>query len=167
MGHLLYKKAFSQVKNSDDSLKIERFVPKVGSLFLKGEKKDLRTALARLNFVLISGARAEIYYVTDSDFGVIHTSYVIPYCAKFSFMQKNDYEIGPCKTDDNFRGRGIYPAVLKYITSLEEYRHSIFYMIVSQNNTPSIRGIEKAGFERCGRVMKNRLSKQYRLIKEV
>ena len=63
---------------------------------------------------------------------------------KFPFLNKGEFEIGPCFTLPKFRGRGVYPSVLIYI--LEKNKNSKFYMIVHKNNIPSIRGIEKSGF---------------------
>jgi hypothetical protein len=59
--------------------------------------------------------------------------------------------IGPCLTEENFRGRSIYPRVLQYVVSnLADDGYGPFYIDSSPDNTPSIRGVEKAGFQRRG-----------------
>ena len=93
---------------------------------------------------------------------VVHTSCVVPKCGKFSFLKKGDYEIGPCVTSEKFRGRGVYQYVLRHITSQQMFQGANFYMIVREDNFPSVRGIEKSGFLRCGTVTKTRWLKNYK-----
>ncbi|MDI1323121.1 MAG: GNAT family protein [Algoriphagus sp.] len=59
--------------------------------------------------------------------------------------------IGDCFTHDGYRGKGIYPAVLRHI--LKEFipKNNV-YILVSPENIPSIRGIEKAGLRLIGRL---------------
>ena len=98
----------------------------------------------------------------SEDNKIAHTTYLIPKCRKFDFMGSSDWEIGPCITAREFRGQGIYPKVLNHITSSFGNNETIFYMIVEENNLSSIKGIEKAGFKRCGLVQKTKWLKQYR-----
>jgi len=59
--------------------------------------------------------------------------------------------IGPCFTDPEYRGRGIYPHVLRHIASVLGARgYGPFYVHTSPDNAASIRGVEKAGFRRLG-----------------
>ena len=53
--------------------------------------------------------------------------------------------------------------MLHYITSIVGTQKTFFYMIVDENNIPSIKGIEKAGFQRCGSVYVTGIMKKYRL----
>ena len=76
--------------------------------------------------------------------------------AKFAFLKQNDYEIGPCRTDIDYRGKGIYPYVLKYIVNYFGSEDSNFYMIVNENNASSRRGCEKAGFTIADEVEKTK-----------
>lgn len=59
--------------------------------------------------------------------------------------------IGDCLTDEAFKGQGIYPAVLASIVA-EHGKTKSIYMLVSPTNIPSIKGIEKAGFELIARL---------------
>ena len=163
----LYKYNSSDVNNiadycDDFDLKI--FIPSLRGLFLKGEKTGLKTALIRLYFQSITFGKAKIYYVQKGE-NLVHTSYVIPACFKFPFMGKHDLEIGPCYTYSAFRGQGIYPKVLKEICKIQCKDTSSFYMIVDETNTSSIKGIEKAGFTRCGSVYKSKFMKRYRSVR--
>jgi CelD/BcsL family acetyltransferase involved in cellulose biosynthesis/GNAT superfamily N-acetyltransferase len=67
-------------------------------------------------------------------------------------MGPGDIYIGDCYTHPPFRGRGIYPRLLGYVmaTSFQEGRRRAVIK-VSNDNTASIRGIEKAGFLPLGR----------------
>lgn len=59
--------------------------------------------------------------------------------------------IGDCLTDEAYKGQGIYPAVLSHIIKDHSAEKAIF-MLVSPDNIPSIRGIEKAGFKKIARL---------------
>ena len=85
---------------------------------------------------------------------VIHTSTVIGRGFKFPFLKRGEAQIGPCFTKQDFRGQGIYPAVLKLILSSGKYKG--YYMLVRDDNAASIRGIEKAGFSKIGTVEKDK-----------
>ena len=130
---------------------------------MPGERASLKTLLARVWFRLISVGNLTIYYTTGPDNIITHTSYVIGKCFKFPFMKKGDYEIGPCFTHPQYRGQGIYPAVLRFITETISTKGD-FYMLVKPANKSSIRGIEKAGFTRVGNTVKTKL-KRYIQIK--
>jgi hypothetical protein len=53
--------------------------------------------------------------------------------------------IGDCVTNDNYRGKGIYPHVIKYLGSRFSKGREV-YVLVAPDNIASIRGIEKAGY---------------------
>ncbi len=110
----LYKKT----KKNDESefsgeLTVEVFTPKIlCKLTLKGEKKSFKLLAVRFWFQIITHGKAKIYYIRQGE-NLVHTSYVVPKCYKFSFLNTNDYEIGPCFTYPEYRGKGVYPFVLK------------------------------------------------------
>lgn len=136
-------------------------MPVPWKLYLRGERKRWKTTLVCLYFQAMTLGKAKLYYVADESGTTAHVSYVVPKCFKFSFLNKRDYEIGPCFTAPEFRGQGIYPTVLKHITENVGANDAVFYMIVDDKNVASIRGIEKAGFERCGTVRKVGLFKRF------
>lgn len=113
-----------------------------------------RKYLDKLDFLwsLITFGRYKKIVVLNSDNKVVHTSRVIGKCVKFPFLSRTSAEIGPCATNKEFRGQGIYPNVLKHILSNGGWDD--YYMLVHNSNTASIRGIEKAGFQRVGAVEK-------------
>ena len=130
-------------------------------LSLKGETLGCKAKLCRLVFWLLSKGNFRVFYVNDPETGrVIHTSCVTGHSFKFPFMQKGDIHIGPCQTDPEQRGKGIYKAVLRHIT--RQTVHKTAYMIVDDSNLPSVKGIEGAGFCRVGTVERSRILKIYR-----
>lgn len=54
------------------------------------------------------------------------------------------------RTLEPFRGLGIYPALLQYITRYEKEKASRFWIIHAPENRSSLKGIRKAGFRYVG-----------------
>lgn len=86
---------------------------------------------------------------------------------RFIQLGPNDIEIKYCYTFPEFRGKGIYPGVLK---AIREYFYGtdiqFIYMCTDTRNHSSIRGIEKAGFNRIKeihfkRILTIQISKRY------
>lgn len=134
------------------------FKPHPFRLRISGECVSGKALLGRLYFWLITAGTCQIWYLRH-DNEVIHTSYVIPRCVKFPFLGEGDYEIGPCVTNENYRSRGVYRYMLRLITASDP--DAVFYMIVRDSNVPSIKGIEAAGFQLCGKVKRTRFLKNY------
>ncbi len=143
--------------------KIKVFTPKLWRPMLGTERKDVKSIAVRLVFQLTTRGKARIYYVCDGE-NLVHTSYVVPKCRKFPFLDKNDYEIGPCFTYPEYRGKGVYPEVLRYICDKVGNSNTTFYMIVDESNISSVKGIEKAGFEKCGVIKVSKYMKRYQLV---
>lgn len=147
-----------------DNLNVEIFRPTIrGGLIIRGEIKSFKLLAVRAMFQIVTFGKARVYYCRYNG-ELVHTSYVIPKCYKFPFMSRHDYEIGPCFTYPSFRGKGVYPQMLKYICSSIGTEKSVFYMIVDEANVSSIKGIEKAGFQRCGKIKATKILKRYKLV---
>ena len=161
----LYKfepKATGEINNNVDDIEVKVFVPSIWTgLYLPGEEVLFKTLCVRILFQLMTLGKAKLFYVMNESEKLMHTSYLVPACAKFPFMNEVDYEIGPCLTYPDYRGQGIYPRVLRSICNKVGENNSVFYMIVDEFNKSSIRGIEKAGFIRCGTVQKSKFTKRY------
>lgn len=56
------------------------------------------------------------------------------------------------RTLPEFKGRGIYPALLQYIIRYESRKADRFWIIHAPENKASLRGIVKAGFRHIGRL---------------
>lgn len=132
-------------------ISVKKYRPRIFNCKIQNEKLSFKGYLVRMMFIILTNAKLQVYYVTNDNQEVVHTSYVIPKCLKFRFMKKGDIEIGPCFTRKDFRGKGIYPTVLSCIVE-ENGPDKNYYMLVDENNTASKRGMEKAGFEEIGKV---------------
>ncbi|MGB3182795.1 MAG: hypothetical protein WBB45_15500 [Cyclobacteriaceae bacterium] len=87
---------------------------------------------------------------------VFYATHFLKTIGKFGFPV-----IGDCHTDDACRGKGIYPYMLTYIYKELLQSNKEVYILVSPENAPSIRGIEKAGFRKVCRVRTTRLGPLY------
>lgn len=149
MDYCLYKKESYIVDPTNASgYEILKFNPTIRRLFLECEEnRDAHTIFFRVYISLLTKNKTRIYLALNSKRKVIHTAYVIPHNFKYPFLGANEFAIGPCCTEESFRGNGVYPMVLNYITNTNE--DQLFYMFIRKENKASIRGVEKAGFKRC------------------
>lgn len=86
---------------------------------------------------------------------IVCTAYVVPKNIKFPFIPNNGYHIGPCYTKPEYRGKGLYPLLLQHI--MEENPDREYYMIIKDTNIPSIKGVQKVGFQKFAKGQKNLL----------
>jgi RimJ/RimL family protein N-acetyltransferase len=78
---------------------------------------------------------------------LIHYSGFTPRYWRFPFIADGDFQIGDTWTDPEYRGKGLALfAVRKLVGMLERPGRRIWYVVESRNY-PSIRVVEKAGFE--------------------
>ncbi len=103
-----------------------------------------------------------IFYVYDENEKIIHFSHVMPKIFKYAYMpRKNSVHIGPCWTDKNHRGKGIYPAVLSRICT--DYNQKNVYISTTNINRSSQKGIEKVVFKRFATGFKTKLLGIYKI----
>lgn len=108
--------------------------------------------------------KVKAYTVYDNG-KMIHSSYVVWGSEKFRFLKKGDIEIGPCWTHPDYRGLGIYPAVLSYIIQKELAGEGTAYMIILDSNEASQHGVAKAGFCKTGDCVEKSFLKRYRIVR--
>ncbi len=126
----------------------------------KSQKLSFKIILQNLYWWICTKGKYRVWCAKDGE-RTVHTSYVVPRCKKFAFLEGEDYEIGPCATETSHRGKGIYPAVLYKIVAARE---GTAYMVIEEDNFSSIRGVTKAGF--ClqeGEVVRDK-RKRYRYL---
>lgn len=119
-------------------------------------------------FLVASKGKHQIYCLYDKK-GLAHFSFLIPYCAKFSFMKKEDYQIGPCWTRNDCRGQGLYGKMLMYIAKqkMKDSPLSEVYVLVRAANKESTNGIMKTNFTRVGICKKTKYLRYYKnIVKE-
>lgn len=98
-----------------------------------------------LSFCSFRFMRFEEYAFLDGD-RTVALAQVVHRLPMLAFMEDpRGIHIGPCRTDEAYRGRGLYPTLLRRI--LHDYRDRTCYIFCSESNAASLRGIEKAGFK--------------------
>lgn len=99
-----------------------------------------------------------IRYFMDDNGKFVHSSEVFPRLNVLKLIKKSGPAIGNCVTSEAYRGKSIYPNVINRIASnllLNENSGEVF-IIVNRDNTPSVRGIEKAGFSLYAKIKARR-----------
>lgn len=114
-------------------------------------------SLTELAWKWLALGRCRLFQVKNTEGVIVHQSMVVGRNPKFGFLRENEYEIGPCRTVEEYRGLGIYPYVLcMCVRGIPNGARAQYYMFVSQDNFSSIRGVEKAGFRVIGHVERKR-----------
>jgi len=129
---------------------LKKFKPYQVDLLLFGLNKSERVIVPefKLEYPITFDIKTATFLVKDGDV-LIHKSKIF----KRSLLLKSfGYKqplmtIGDAFTNDKYRGKGIYPAVLERIVC-KHLKDTSLYLLVSPDNIPSIRGIEKAGFSK-------------------
>lgn len=94
-------------------------------------------------------------YKLFRDERLVSTAVVAPKVWNLAFMNRDELQIGPCRTEPDERGKGYYPTLLNYIMAQNPNKTHV--MMVVENNAPSIRGVEKAGFVKYAEGHKTKL----------
>lgn len=173
------KEPWQSISQKTNNFEVQVFKPSMFKPLLKGYCSSFKDYAIYFYWLVISYFELAIYYVKDGE-KLIHTSLVTGKSFKFPFMGDYDLHIGPCITDEKYRGRGIYPKVLQKIASDYGFlsncpinkaqvidRHcepskdgvaiqnnKLLYMIIEDSNLPSIKGVTKAGFKKVGKICK-------------
>ena len=94
-----------------------------------------------------NNANKTCYSITDNG-KFVHRSFLYDKVNLLKLLGKRGPAIGNCVTDNAYRGQSIYPKMIYRIATeqLKNGKNEVF-IIVNADNTASIRGIEKAGFE--------------------
>lgn len=108
---------------------------------------SLKGRVISLFWRIITFGKGKVYTIRDDRGVVIHYSCVFPRCYKFPFLKKRDFEVGPCFTAREYRGKGLYPYVLMQIAKQELLEDNGLYLMINTENEASIRGVKKAGFK--------------------
>lgn len=155
----LYICTSETIHSHDSEYEIRKITPGLFKAY-PDQILSIKVILCNIYWWIVTKGKYHIWCAFD-DKRVVHTSYVVPKCSKFSFLSNDSYEIGPCNTNTDYRGKGIYPAVLATIVA----RVGTAYMIIDDNNISSIRGGLKVGFVlQPGEVKRDKL-KRYNYVR--
>lgn len=125
------------------------------SEIIKGDIKDLDQYKQNLTVIpwemrchLIDNVKDFIIYQDEGIIQHISWVYYKDNPNRLIRLYEDDAEIKYCLTFEEYRGRGIYPQVLKYIVDdLCRKGFKRVFICVRSDNMQSIRGIQKAGFK--------------------
>ena len=141
----------------DDKFKHFFFKPTIFNLKLHKGSVTLY-----LFWYIFSLGRYRIFYIVDkSSNTVAHYSHILPKIFKYSFMKKNELFISNCYTSSNFRGFRLYPFALYFIG--KSFTNYIVWGGVRENNIPSIKGLDRAGYKKVSVGYKSKFLGIYRV----
>lgn len=90
---------------------------------------------------------------------IIHESFLYERLFVLRILRKNGPAIGDCRTIDSYKGQSIYPFVIHHIAyeEIQKNQRKEVFIAVHPSNISSIKGIEKAGFQRYAQIKAKRL----------
>lgn len=90
-----------------------------------------------------------LYLIYSGD-NLVHRSVITPRYFRFPFMGKEDLQIGDTWTMPEYRGKGLASFAIQKIVELYKKPGRRFWYVVEEDNIPSIKAVEKAGFVKYG-----------------
>ena len=90
-----------------------------------------------------------LYLIYDGH-NLIHRSVITPRYFRFPFMTREDLQIGDTWTMPEYRGKGLASFAIQKLVELHKKQDRRFWYVVEEDNNPSIRAAEKAGFKKVG-----------------
>lgn len=119
---------------------IEQFIPSFTNL-----KKHDAKILIYIFWFIVTGGKYKIIYLKKDD-EIIHYTHILPKFFKLPFLDLNDLEIGPSWTKESYRGQGIFPVIINYITHHFKKEGRSFHILARIENLASQNAIKKTGF---------------------
>lgn len=98
------------------------------------------------SFLIRGFSRKFIEYDLFKNNVIIAKACLISKVPIYSFLPHKGLHLCYCEVIPSERGKGYYTSLLEYISN--DKQEEDLYMLVEQDNLPSIKGIEKAGFIR-------------------
>ena len=101
------------------------------------------------NLHIFSNKDYGLYLIYDGH-NLIHLSVITPRYFRFPFMGKEDLQIGDTWTMPDYREKGLASFAIQKIVELYKKPGRRIWYVVEEDNIPSIRAVEKAGFVKYG-----------------
>ena len=101
------------------------------------------------NFHIFANRDYSLYLIYDRN-NLVHRSVITPRYFRFPFMAREDLQIGDTWTMPEYRGKGLASFAIQKIVESHKKPGRRFWYVVEENNSPSIRVIEKMGFLKYG-----------------
>jgi RimJ/RimL family protein N-acetyltransferase len=97
-------------------------------------------------------------YLAFSEGAIAHLAWVYypheldKHPTPFRILRRDEAAIANCVTVREFRGKGVYPAVIRVLLeNLKQQGYQYCYMYIEIHNSASVRGVSKLGFTRVGK----------------
>ena len=129
---------------------LEIFSPSWGRL-----KEHQSHSIMYLFWFFITRGRYKIVYLYDEK-NMIHYSHILPRFFKLSFMNSVDLMIGPSWTREDYRGKGIFPAIILSIIKNFKKDGRSFHIFTHTDNFASQKAITKVCFHQWARGKKTK-----------
>ena len=127
-------------------------------VFYRAANKKIEVDLSNFNVSIEKKILTKRFLLIDHNQRVVHESTLYLFTPLGLSLGLFNKVIGNCKTDEFYRGRGLYGMMVTYIC--ENYCRSLPILFVEESNFPSIKGLEKVGFEVIDRfLIKKRILK--------
>jgi RimJ/RimL family protein N-acetyltransferase len=131
-----------------------------GFIIEKGEISDLDKMKEHLNplpweFQCHRFDNVKDFFIARNNEGIQHISWIYYHINhnRILSLGEKEAEVKFCLTLPAARGLGVYPMVINSIAQFLRHKGmNRIFMCVHEENQPSIRGIEKAGFHRVGKI---------------
>ena len=122
-----------------------------------GGMETVKSLIFAIYSLLFRLGSSRFHVFIEENIGIVHICFESPSDAHMPWLDKRlkGTEIGGAYTKPSARGQGIYPFIINKIV-LTGSGSTPFYMIVDERNEASVRGIEKAGFQRFENLTKER-----------
>jgi hypothetical protein len=103
-------------------------------------------------------SRGKRKYFIQNKGVLVHQSFLFNTVFLMRLIHKKGPVIGDCYTHPDFRGKSIYPFVIYSIAKdvIQNATNTAVFMIVNRDNSSSIKGIEKAGFQKFASIYTKR-----------
>lgn len=135
----------------DYSFKFEIWKPSLFSIYPKGcIAFTLKIWWLMHHLHIFTNRNYGLFIVRDSNDNLIHRSVITPRYFRFPFMGKKDLQIGDTWTMPEYRGKGLASFAIQEIVKLHKKPGHRFWYVVEEDNIPSIKTVEKAGFVKYG-----------------
>lgn len=121
-------------------------VSSLRSAYLQNQLDGKLAAMITLNRFLL-GTEFRRYAVYRDNL-LAHYQTVLGKNPRFPFMGRRDVCVSYAHTTGIFQGQGLYTAVLRRV--MADYSDRVIWVFASEKNLPSLRVIEKVGFEFVG-----------------
>jgi hypothetical protein len=129
------------------------------SKHVRGQIAQLQSYLYYMYLRLRYGTSETLLGLAWHDKKLAHASWIIPAeaCkARYDFIPKGNYIIGPCRTSSCYKGQGIFPFVLQQLVSCLPGRQEC-WIFANEDNIASLKGISKAGAKKVGTFVHTRV----------